>query len=92
MRAPYKMSGPKGAARILAIISGLSLSGSVAHAQLNYTCTPPKGSNEAKLLAFFATPIAFSPGGSVEGIAPWHVRVGVEASCVPSPSKEMQHA
>ena len=49
-----------------------------------------RSSNEAKLLAFFATPIAFSPGGIVEGLAPWHVRVGFEASYVPSPSKEMQ--
>lgn len=90
MRAPFTISGPASAARILAIISGLCFSGSAAHAQLNYTCTPPKNSNEAKLLAFFATPIAFSPGGIVEGLAPWNVRVGFEASYVPSPSKEMQ--
>jgi len=38
------------------------------------TCEPSTSSNEAKLLAFFATPIAFSPGGTV----------------VPSPSKEIQ--
>jgi len=90
MRAPFTISGPKNAARILAMVSGLFFSGSVARAQLNYTCTPPKNSNEAKLLAFFATPIAFSPGGIVEGLAPWNVRVGFEASYVPSPSKEMQ--
>ena len=80
MRARYKISGPKSAARILAFLSGVFFSASAAHAQLNYTCTPPKESNEAKLLAFFATPIAFSPGGIVEGLAPWHVRVGFEAS------------
>ena len=90
MRARYKISGPKTAARILAVLSGLFFSGSVARAQLNYTCTPPKESNEAKLLAFFATPIAFSPGGIVQGLTPWQVRVGFEASYVPSPSKEMQ--
>jgi len=77
-------------ARIIGIAAALLLNRSVAHAQLNYTCEPPKSSNEAKLLAFFATPIAFSPGGIVEGLAPWRVRVGLEASYVPSPSKEMQ--
>ena len=90
MRARYKVSGRKSAARILAVLSGIFFSGSVVHAQLNYTCTPAKESNEAKLLAFFATPIAFSPGGIVQGLAPWQVRVGFEASYVPSPSKEMQ--
>jgi hypothetical protein len=90
MRTRFNVSGPKRAARILAVITATLFSGSVARAQLNYTCTPPKGSNEAKLLAFFATPIAFSPGGIVEDLAPWRVRVGFEASYVPSPSKEMQ--
>jgi hypothetical protein len=80
MRAPFNISGPASAARVLAIISGLLFGSSVARAQLNYTCTPPAGSNEAKLLAFFATPIAFSPGGIVEALAPWNVRVGFEAS------------
>jgi hypothetical protein len=63
---------------------------SSAHAQLNVTCRPPKGSNEAKLLAFFATPIAFSPGGIVEPLPAWRVRVGVEAAYVPSPGKQIQ--
>jgi len=90
MRARYHLSGPNQAARILAVLSGFLLASSPARGQLNYTCTPDKGSNEAKLLAFFATPIAFSPGGIVENLAPWHVRVGVEASYVPSPSKDIQ--
>ena len=59
-------------------------------AQTNTTCRPDEGSNEAKLLAFFATPIAFSPGGITDGLAPWRVRVALEASYVPSPSREMQ--
>lgn len=64
--------------------------GSTAAAQLNVTCRPPKESNEAKLLAFFATPIAFSPGGMVEALPAWRIRVGFEASYVPSPSKAIQ--
>jgi hypothetical protein len=70
----------------------LLVSVSTASAQLNYTCRPPRESNEAKLLAFFATPISFSPGGMVEGLAPGHVRVAFEVSYVPSPSRAMQQA
>lgn len=81
---------PSWIARTIAIAAALLLSRSAALAQLNYTCEPPKNSNEAKLLAFFATPIAFSPGGIVESVAPWKVRLGLEASYVPSPSKQMQ--
>ena len=61
-----------------------------ASAQTNVTCRPDEDSNEAKLLAFFATPIAFSPGGITEPLAPWRVRLAVEATYVPSPGKEMQ--
>jgi len=53
-------------------------------------CEPPKSSNEAKLLAFFATPIAFSPGGLLAGLKTGQVRVGFDAAYVPSPSKEIQ--
>lgn len=60
-----------------------------AHAQLNVTCRPGKESNEAKLLAFYATPITFSTGGLVERLAPWHFRVAFEAAYVPSPSKDL---
>jgi hypothetical protein len=59
-------------------------------AQTNVTCRPSRESNEAKLLAFFATPIAFSPGGIVEQVPPWRVRLGFEATYVPSPSREIQ--
>lgn len=64
--------------------------GRAAHAQTNATCRPPKGSNEAKLLAFFATPVAFSPGGMATGLSPWRVRLAFDAAYVPSPSREMQ--
>lgn len=66
------------------------LSASVALAQTNVTCRPPRESNEAKLLAFFATPIAFSAGGMLEDLPTGQVRVGFEASYVPSPSRAMQ--
>ena len=53
-------------------------------------CKPPESSNEAKLLAFFSTPIAFSSGGLVSGLAPWHFRVAFDAAYVPSPGRSMQ--
>jgi hypothetical protein len=63
---------------------------STVRAQTGVTCRPSKQSNEAKLLAFFATPIAFSPGGIVQELAPWRLRVAVEATYVPSPSRSIQ--
>lgn len=53
-------------------------------------CEPPKSSNEAKLLAFFATPIAFSPGGQLAGLRAGQLRVGFDAAYVPSPSNSVQ--
>lgn len=76
--------------RIGIAVATILLASMPAGAQLNVTCRPDKGSNEAKLLAFFATPIAFSPGGIVERLAPGRIRVGFEASYVPPPSKEIQ--
>ena len=53
-------------------------------------CEPPESSNEAKLLAFFATPIAFSPGGLVQGLEPGRLRFAVDVAYVPSPSRSIQ--
>src|SRR5688572_19016008 len=53
-------------------------------------CEPPESSNEAKLLAFFATPISFSTGGLVQPLAPGQLRVAFEATYVPSPSRAIQ--
>ena len=72
------------------ILLATVLTSTSAQAQTNVTCRPSTESNEAKLLAFFATPIAFSPGGIVESVAPWHARVSFEATYVPSPSKKIQ--
>lgn len=72
-----------------ALVAASALATSTAHGQVPL-CEPPEDSNEAKLLAFFATPIAFSPGGMVDGLARWQVRVGFEAAYVPSPSRSIQ--
>jgi hypothetical protein len=75
-------------ARLTGLVTALLSVGLPAFGQ--GTCRPSEDSNEAKLLAFFATPIAFSPGGLVRGLPTWSLRVGFEASYVPSPSREIQ--
>jgi hypothetical protein len=72
------------------IVAAITFIARVGVAQTNATCKPPEDSNEAKLLAFFATPIAFSPGGIADGLSPWRFRVAFEATYVPSPGREMQ--
>lgn len=67
------------------LLVALAFSPVVARAQ----CTPGKNSNEAKLLAFFATPISFSPAGSVGALPPGAIRLTFEATYVPSPSREI---
>ena len=70
--------------------AGLLASPLVSFAQTGVVCTPPRGSNEAKLLAFYATPIAFSTGGMPAPMRAGQIRIGFEAAYVPSPSREMQ--
>ena len=74
--------------RSTGLVAALLCSASTAFAQGE--CRPSEDSNEAKLLAFFATPISFSPGGLVRSLPFKRVRVGFEASYVPSPSREIQ--
>jgi hypothetical protein len=55
-------------------------------------CRPPKDSSEAKLLAFFAAPIAFSPAGHAERMAPGAVRLSVDLTYVPKPGANISRA
>jgi len=57
---------------------------------LDAQCRPPKDSNEAKLLAFYSAPIAFSPAGAPEHLKPWTLRIGGEGGPVPDPDPEIQ--
>jgi len=77
-------------ARGLPIAIATLVLASAADAQNYPSCHPPHESNEPNLLAFFAAPIAFSPGGMASSLRPGSIRVGFEASYVPSPSKAMQ--
>ena len=55
-------------------------------------CRPPKDSSEAKLLAFFAAPIAFSPAGNAGRLAPGAVRLSFDLTYVPTPSADIRRA
>lgn len=55
-------------------------------------CRPPKDSSEAKLLAFFAAPIAFSPAGHAERLAPGAVRLSFDVTYVPKPAANIRRA
>ncbi|HEX6534110.1 MAG TPA: hypothetical protein VF041_05910 [Gemmatimonadaceae bacterium] len=69
----------------LAAVLGAVLPGA-ARAQ----CTPPAGSNEAKLLAFYEAPIAFSASAAPEVLPAGAIRVDAEVVPVPSPSKSIE--
>jgi opacity protein-like surface antigen len=53
-------------------------------------CVVPRGSNEARLLAFFAAPIAFSPAGNLSRLAGGDLRVSFDATWVPAPPAAIQ--
>ncbi|MBX6331007.1 MAG: hypothetical protein IRY91_04070 [Gemmatimonadaceae bacterium] len=73
-------TGPRRAWGCLA--AALALTAARAGAQ----CVVPPSSNEAKLLAFFEAPVAFSPPAAPEVLPPWAVRVEAEVVPIPSPS------
>jgi len=55
-------------------------------------CRVPKGSNEAKLLAFYSVPVAFSPAAAPEHARPWTLRLGGEVGSVPDPDSAIQQS
>ena len=55
------------------------------------TCQPGSDSREAKMLAFFAAPIAFSPGGVVAPMRSGEMRLGFDVTYVPTPSESIRH-
>jgi len=53
-------------------------------------CRVPKNSNEAKLLAFYSAPLAFSPASAPEYASPWTIRIGGEGGPIPDPDPAIQ--
>ncbi|HEX7123666.1 MAG TPA: hypothetical protein VF178_14920 [Gemmatimonadaceae bacterium] len=72
-------------ARALALCLAAALPG-LAHAQ----CRPGPNSNEARLLAYYAVPLAFSPSGVLEPLPVGGVRLAFDLTWIPAPSDELQ--
>jgi hypothetical protein len=51
--------------------------------ELTAQCKVAKNSNEAKLLAFYSMPIAFSPASAPEHAPVWTLRIGAEGGLIP---------
>jgi hypothetical protein len=79
---------------LLALVGLLLLPGTAAARQvIDQPCRPPaldEDDNEARLLAFYSAPIAFSAGGMAQPLAPGAIRLSFEATYVPSPSTSIQ--
>ena len=65
--------------------------GSLAASSVAAQCRPPANSHEARLLAFYEVPAAFSPSGAPKQLAAGTVEVGAEALPVPSPNTALTH-
>jgi hypothetical protein len=51
-------------------------------------CTPGTDSNEAKMLAFYAAPMVFSPAGTA-GLKAGEIRLALDVTYIPAPSDEI---
>lgn len=71
------------------IVSIILLAATASVAGGQGICKPGAESNEAKMLAFFAAPIAFSPAGIVTPMRAGEVRLSFDATYVPSPSDDI---
>lgn len=74
-------------ARLVCALALLVLAPTVVRAQ----CHPPANSHEARLLAFFSVPIAFSADPAAIEQPQGTVRLAFEGALVPQPSATLQH-
>ncbi|HKG90319.1 MAG TPA: hypothetical protein VKA84_00430 [Gemmatimonadaceae bacterium] len=75
-------------ARVVALLAALG--GAARAAPLGAQCRPPASSHEARLLAFYAAPVAFSPATAPERMPAGAVRVGAEGAPVPVPDAALR--
>ncbi|MFN8574810.1 MAG: hypothetical protein U0132_22335 [Gemmatimonadaceae bacterium] len=54
-------------------------------------CVVDKSSNEAKLLAYYAAPLVFSPSGSLTPLKAGSLRLGFDVTLIPAPRDELRH-
>lgn len=64
----------------------------ISASSVSAQCRVPKNSNEAKLLAFYSAPIAFSPANAPEYAQPWTIRLGVEGEPLLSPDSAIRES
>ena len=61
-----------------------------AQREASAQCKVPTGSNEAKLLAFYAAPIVFTMATSPEVVPPASIRIGAEGEYIPKPNPAIE--
>ncbi len=77
--------------RVLLLMTAVSLwTGDTLHAQS--VCTPSTSSNEARLLAFSAVPLAFASAMPMPRIEAGDIVVGLELAGIPEPSAAIQRS
>lgn len=59
-------------------------------ASIRAQCHAAANTNEAKLLAFYAAPIVFSPGDAPETLAPGQVLISAELAPIPKPDPKIE--
>jgi hypothetical protein len=74
-------------AAALVSAAALALTTPIAQAQ----CHPPANSHEARLLAFYSVPVAFSADPAAITEPPRSLRLALEGALVPQPSADLQH-
>ena len=67
----------------------VAIASQVLEAQV--VCKPGESSNEAKMMAFFAAPLAFSPGGHAGPLKSGEIRLAFDVTYVPTPSDDIRH-
>ncbi|HEY2374921.1 MAG TPA: hypothetical protein VGH98_03005 [Gemmatimonadaceae bacterium] len=67
-----------------------ALGAAMAATRADAQCRPPANSHEARLLAFYESPIVFSMAGAPERLAAGDLRLGGELVPVPSPDPALQ--
>ena len=64
--------------------------GIVGTGSLHAQCKVGKSSNEAKLLAYYAAPLAFSPSGSLGVMKAGAIRLGFDVTLIPPPGDDLR--
>jgi hypothetical protein len=75
---------------VTALVSSALFVNSVGEPLRAQECTPPPGSHEARLEAFFAAPLAFSPASAPSHVAAGAVRIGGELVPIPTPDAMLE--